>query len=73
MNKIKDFPVLPEQKEIDHLKNLMARQDDLIAQLKDDLKAAQIKTGELGQECEEMEDKIESYREIIKTIMEITE
>jgi len=59
------------KKEVDRLKNLVARQDDLIAQMLDELKQEQIKTGMLGQELEDLEDEIDSWKEIVKTIMEV--
>ena len=82
MNKIPDFPIKkkpgrpkknPQVSELDRLKNLIPRQDDLIAQLQDDLKDAKAEYEVLDQDIGELEDKIESYREIIKTLMEITE
>ena len=82
MNKIPDFPIKKKPgrpkkdlqvSELDRLKNLIARQDDLIAQLQDDLKDAKAEYEVLDQDIGELEDKIESYREIIKTLMEITE
>jgi uncharacterized protein YlxW (UPF0749 family) len=59
------------KKEVDRLKNLVARQDDLIAQMLDELKQEQNKTGKLGQELEDLEDEIDSWKEIVKTIMEV--
>ena len=59
--------------ELDKLKNLIARQDDVIAQLQDDVNQLKKTRQVLEDECGQLEDKIESYREIIKTIMEITE
>ena len=82
MNKIPDFPIKKKPgrpkknlqvSELDRLKNLIARQDDLIAQLQDDLKDVKAEYELLDQDVGMLEDKIESYREIIKTIMEITE
>ena len=82
MNKVPDFPIKKKPgrpkkdlqvSELDRLKNLIARQDDLIAQLQDDLKDAKAEYEVLDQDVGELEGKIESYREIIKTIMEITE
>ena len=50
------FPVVDKKindaytkKEVDRLKNLVARQDDLIAQMLDELKQEQNKTGQAGQ------------------------
>jgi uncharacterized protein YlxW (UPF0749 family) len=72
------FPVVDKKindaytkKEVDRLKNLVARQDDLIAQMLDELKQEQNKTGKLGQELEDLEDEINSWKEIVKTIMEV--
>ena len=82
MNKVPDFPIKKKPgrpkkdlqvSELDRLKNLIPRQDDLIAQLQDDLKDAKAEYEVLDQDIGELEDKIESYREIIKTLMEITE
>ena len=60
------------KKEVDRLKNLVARQDDIILQMQDEINdqknTAEVLRDELGQ----LDGKIESYREIIKTIMEIT-
>ena len=60
------------KKEVDRLKNLVARQDDLIAQMQDELKEEQQKTGKMGQDIENLEDEIESWREVLKTVLEIT-
>ena len=72
------FPVVDKKindaytkKGVDRLKNLVARQDDLIAQMLDELKQEQNKTGKLGQELEDLEDEIDSWKEIVKTIMEV--
>jgi hypothetical protein len=59
--------------EMDKLKNVICRQDDLIAQFQDDLKDHKNTCEVLRDECGQLEEKIESYREIIKTLMEITE
>ena len=59
------------KKEVDRLKNLVARQDDIILQMQDELKQEQNKTGKLGQELEDLEDEIDSWKEIVKTIMEV--
>ena len=61
-------PAAKKVSETDRLKNLIARQDDVIEQLQE-----QIKAGELGQECEDLEDKVDTYREVIKSIMEVTD
>ena len=72
------FPVVDKKindaytkKEVDRLKNLVARQDDIILQMQDELKQEQNKTGKLGQELEDLEDEIDSWKEIVKTIMEV--
>ena len=59
--------------ELDKLKNLIARQDDLIAQLQDDVNQLKKTREVLENECGQLEGKIESYREILKTLLEITE
>ena len=66
-------PAVKKVSETDRLKNLIARQDDVIEQLQVELKASNLKTGELGQECEDLEDKVDTYREVIKSIMEVTD
>ena len=59
--------------ELNRLKNLVARQDDLIAQMQDELKDQKNTAQVLRDECNQLDEKIDSYREIIKTILEITE
>ena len=59
--------------ELDRLKNLIARQDDIIAQLQDDVNDHKNTCEVLRDELGQLDGKIESYREIIKTLMEITE
>ena len=66
-----DFPV--SRSDIDRVKNVIARQDDLIAQLKDEVNDFKNKAEQLDGEVGLLEDKIESYREILKTLLEITE
>jgi len=82
MNKVPDFPVKKKPgrpkkdtqvSELDRLKNLIGRQDDLIAQLQDDLKDVKAEYELLDQDLGMLEGKIESYREILKTLLEITE
>ena len=60
-------------KELDKLNNLVARQDDLIAQLQDDLRDQKNSCEVLRDECNQFEEKIGSYREILKTLLEISE
>ena len=64
------FPV--KITELQKLKNLIARQDDIIAQMQDDLKQEQQKTEKMGQDIQDLEDDIESWREVLKTVLEIT-
>jgi len=66
-------PKKVEVSELDKLKSLVARQDDLIAQLQDDLRDQKNTCEVLRDECNQFEEKIESYREILKTLLEITE
>ena len=61
------------KKEVDRFKNLVARQDDLIAQMQDDLRTDAKLLEEAKEDIDLLEGKIESYREIIKTILEISE
>jgi len=81
MNKVPDFPVKKKPgrpkkdtqvSELDRLKNLIGRQDDLIAQLQDDLKDVKAEYELLDQDLGMLEGKIESYREILKTLLEIS-
>ena len=65
------FPV--KVSELDKLKNLVGRQDDLVAQLQDNLRDLEFQLTEKNQEIDLLENRIENYREILKTLMEITE
>ena len=82
MNKVTDFPVKrkpgrpkkqPELKEVDRLKNLVGRQDDMIEQLSDEVKRLEKVCEVYDEDIGLLEGKVESYREIIKTLLEITE
>ena len=61
------------KKEVDRLKNLVARQDDIILQMQDELRTDAKLLEEAKEDIDLLEGKIESYREIIKTLLEITE
>jgi hypothetical protein len=63
----------PEVKELDRLKNIVGRQDDMIAQLSDEVKRLENLCQGYDEDIVLLEDKIESYREILKTLLEITE
>ena len=65
------FPV--KVSELDKLKNLVGRQDDLVAQLQDNLRDLEREVEEKNQEIDLLENRIENYREILKTLLEITE
>jgi len=65
------FPV--KVSELDKLKNLVGRQDDLVAQLQDNLRDLEFQLTEKNQEVDLLENRIENYREILKTLLEITE
>ena len=65
------FPV--KVSELDKLKNLVGRQDDLVAQLQDNLRDLEFQLTEKNQEIDLLENRIENYREILKTLLEITE
>ena len=74
------FPVVDKKindvytkKEVDRLKNLVARQDDIILQMQDELRTDAKLLEEAKEDIDLLEGKIESYREIIKTILEISE
>ena len=65
------FPI--KVSDMDKLKNLIGRQDDLIAQLQDNLKDLERQVEEKTQEIDLLEGRIDNYREILKTLLEITE
>ena len=82
MNKVADFPVKrkpgrPKKdvqvNEIDKLKNLIGRQDDMIEQLSDEIKRLEKLCEGYDEDIGLLEGKVESYREILKTLLEITE
>ena len=61
------------KKEVDRLKNLVARQDDQIIQMCDELNEFKKSIEESDEEISVLIGRIESYREILKTLLEITE
>jgi len=61
------------KKEVDRLKNLVTRQDDQIIQMCDELNEFKKSIEESDEEISVLIGRIENYREIIKTILEITE
>lgn len=61
------------KKEVERLKNLVARQDDQIIQMCDELNEFKKSIEESDEEISVLIGRIESYREILKTILEITE
>ena len=74
------FPVVDKKindaytkKELDRLKNLVARQDDIILQMQDEINDQKNTAEVLRDECNQLDEKIDSYREILKTLLEITE
>ena len=80
MNKVPDFPVKrkpgrpkkqPEVKEVDKLKNLIGRQDDMIAQLSDEVKRLEKVCQEFENEVDELEGKLESFKTILITVLEM--
>jgi len=82
MNKLPEFPVKkkagrPKKEvqvsEIDKLKNLIGRQDDMIAQLSDEVKRLEKVCETYDSDIDLLEGNIVSYREILKTLLEITE
>jgi len=66
-------PKDPNKAELEKLKNLVGRQDDLVAQLQDNLRDLEFELAEKTQEIDLLEGRIENYREILKTLLEITE
>jgi hypothetical protein len=66
-----DFPI--KGTELDKLKNLIGRQDDMIAQLSDEVRRLEKLCEGYDEDIGLLEGKIESYREILKTLLEITE
>jgi predicted nucleic acid-binding Zn-ribbon protein len=80
MNKVTDFPVKrkpgrpkkqPEVKEVDKLKNLIGRQDDMIAQLTDEVKRLEKVCQDFENEVDELEGKLESFKTILITVLEM--
>jgi len=69
----KQLKTIYKDKELDRLKNLVARQDDQIIQMCDEINEFKKKAEQLDEEIGLLEGKIESYREILKTLLEITE
>ena len=61
------------KKEVDRLKNLVTRQDDQIIQMCDDINQQKKEIAQLDEDVGLLEGKIESYREILKTLLEISE
>ena len=61
------------KKEVDRLKNLVARQDDIILQMQDEINDQKNTAEVLRDECNQLDEKIDSYREMLKTLLEITE
>ena len=59
--------------EIDKLKNLIGRQDDMIAQLSDEIKRLEKVCETYDSDIDLLEGNIVSYREILKTLLEISE
>jgi len=66
-------PKDPNKAELEKLKNLVGRQDDVVAQLQDNLRDLELELAEKTQEIDLLEGRIENYREILKTLLEITE
>jgi len=74
---IKKKPGRPKKEvqvnEIDKLRNLIGRQDDMIEQLSDEVKRLEKVCETYDNDIDLLEGKVESYREILKTLLEITE
>jgi septal ring factor EnvC (AmiA/AmiB activator) len=70
-NKPKDFPV--KLSELDTVKNELARKEDQLIEFFDDLTNLNKQIAQFEEDVALLESKIESYREILKTLLEITE
>jgi len=82
MNKllIPDFPVKkkpgrpkkqPEVKELDRLKNIIGRQDDMIAQLSDEVKRLEKVCQDFEDEIGDLEDNVEAFKTMLITVLEM--
>jgi len=60
-------------KELDKLNNLVARQDDQIIQMCDDIAQGKKEIESLNEEISLLQTRIDNYRQIIMTLMEVTE
>ena len=60
-------------KELDKLKNLVSRQDDQIIQMCDEINQLKKEVAELGEEIDLFVTRVANYRQIIATLIEVTE
>ena len=67
------FNQLNKDAEQEKLKLLVARQDDQIIQMCDEINQQKKEIAQLDEDVGLLEGKIESYREILKTLLEISE
>ena len=59
------------KKEVDRLKNLVARQDDMIEQLTDEIKRLEKVCQEFENEVDNLEGDLDSFRTILITVLEM--
>ena len=64
------FPV--KVSEIDRLKNLIGKQDDMIQQLTDEIKRLEKVCQEFGNEVDNLEGDLDSFRTILITVLEMS-
>jgi len=59
-------------KELDKLKNLVSRQDDMIEQLTDEIKRLEKVCQEFENEVDKLEGDLDSFRTILITVLEMS-
>jgi septal ring factor EnvC (AmiA/AmiB activator) len=69
----KQLKTIYKDKELDRLKNLVARQDDQIIQMCDEINQLKKEVAELGEEIDLFVTRVANYRQIIATLIEVTE
>lgn len=69
----KQIKTIYKDKELDRLKTLVSRQDDQIIQMCDDFAILNKEKTAQDEEISLLQTRIENYRQIIITLMEVTE
>ena len=69
----KQIKTIYKDKELDRLKALVSRQDDQIIQMCDDIAQGKKEIESLNEEISLLQTRIDNYRQIIMTLMEVTE